>query len=161
MAKEVSLARLIGPRNSVPNLTGTSGEEVISELLQHLGKAQGFTADAIGHIKESILAREREATTGIGNGIAIPHMKQCPYVTQACGIFGRAATGIEFRANDGGLVHLFFLLLTPPGGESDHVQLMKKIVRICRDRKTMKYLIRSEDLHNLAAILEEVDESPQ
>ena len=55
-------------------------------------------------------------------------------------------------------MHLFFLIVTPEGGASFHVQLMKKIVHLSRDGKTMRYLIRAENFDNLPEILRELDE---
>ena len=98
------------------------------------------------------------AAQGIGNRVALPHMKQCPYVKEIRAVFGRASDGIEFSATDGDLVHLFFLILIPPSAESEHVQVMRKMVTLSRDRKTVEYLVRANNFDNLKEILAEVDE---
>lgn len=154
----VSLADLIGPEKRIESLSGGNAELVITELLEHLAGVQKLADDAVESIRRAVLAREREGTTGIGHGIAIPHMKECPFVTDICGVFGRHPSGIEFAATDGEPAHLFFLILTPAGAADHHVQVMKKIVTLSRDRKTLSYLIQTDSFDNFDAILREIDD---
>ena len=161
MTDNVSLCGLIGEAHRLEDLEGGTPERVIDELLAHLDSLDNLGPEAIELIRRAILAREREATTGIGNGIAIPHMKNCPCVQEIRGIFGRSREGVEYGSTDGERVHLFFLIVTPEGGSSVHVQAMKKIVRLSRDRKTMQYLINVDTFANLDAILKEIDDHPE
>ncbi|MFQ5653410.1 MAG: PTS sugar transporter subunit IIA [Planctomycetota bacterium] len=158
MSSSVSLARILGDGGRIVELTGTTADRVISELLECLGREDGLDAAALESIKRAVLAREREATTGIGSGIAIPHMKECPHVSEIRGVFGRSRQGVDFAASDGERVHLFFMMLTPGGEHAGHVDVMRKIVRISRDRKTVQYLIQAEDFGNFNEILQEVDD---
>ena len=154
----VSIADLIGPEKRIESLGGGNAELVISELLEHLAGAEDLPSSAVDTIRRAVLSREREGSTGIGHGIGIPHMKDCPFVTELCGVFGRHLGGIDFATTDGEPAHLFFLILTPPGGASDHIQIMKKIVTMSRDRKTLNYLIKAESFDNFDAILREIDD---
>lgn len=153
----VSLAKLITQENRIDELQGTTPDRVVAELLAVAAEHAGLDEKAQSSIRRSILARERAGTTGIGNGIAIPHHKDCGQVSEILAIFGRSRAGVDYGATDGEAVHVFFLVLTPPGHESEHVQLMKRIVILSRDRNTMQHLIQAPELNNLREIFEEVD----
>jgi len=153
----VSLGALLPESNRVPELRAMTQERVVTELLETLASLHGLDAGAVDAARESILAREREATTGIGNGVAIPHMKSCPHVTSVCAVMGKASCGIDWNATDGGPARLFFMILTPEGQESEHVRVMRRIVQLSRDRKTVDHLVESAGFGNLDAIFEEVD----
>jgi mannitol/fructose-specific phosphotransferase system IIA component (Ntr-type) len=153
----LSLSQMVAAEHRVAALSSLMPDRIIEELLQSLrGTFKWSTSDSTSMCR-AILKREQEATTGIGNRIAVPHMKNCSQVPVICGAFGRSTHGVSWGANDGEPVRLVFLILTPPGGESLHVQAMKKIVRLSRDRKTLDYLIQAPSLSNLEAIFQEVD----
>lgn len=156
----MSLCGVIGDALRIHDLKATTQDRVIAELVQSLAMVEGFDASAQDSIRRAIVAREREASTGIGQGLAVPHMKSCPHVTRVCAAFGRSRGGVDFSSIDGERAHVFFLILTPPGAESEHVQLMKRIVRLGRDRNTMQHLAREESLDNLQQIFEEIDAEP-
>ncbi len=158
--QDFSLHVLIGDSERVEDLKGATSERVIAELLECLSQTEGFTSQAIDSMKKAILAREREATTGIGNGVAVPHLKNCAYVKSIRGIFGRSRQGVDWGATDGEPVHLFFVILTPQGQESQHIRVMKRIVRLSRDTKTLRYLTHTDSFANMYEILKEVDDQP-
>ncbi|MGE3165836.1 MAG: PTS sugar transporter subunit IIA [Planctomycetota bacterium] len=158
--RTVSLCGLIGSSLRINDLKATTRDRVIAELVQTLAADVGLDASAQDSIARAIVAREREASTGIGRGLAVPHMKACHYVSRICAVFGRSRSGIDYGAIDGERSHVFFLILTPPGAEAEHIQLMKRVVLLGRDRNTMQHLIREESLTNLQQIFEEVDAEP-
>ncbi|MEM7168142.1 MAG: PTS sugar transporter subunit IIA [Planctomycetota bacterium] len=153
----IALAELIGADNRIDDLEGTTAERVIGELIECIGARESFDTATISSIQRSIVSREREATTGIGNGIAVPHMKECPHVSELRVAFGRTRAGLDYGATDGEPVHVLFLILTPAGKESDHIQLMKRIVLLGRDKSAMQHLTTADPLDNLREIFEEVD----
>ena len=153
----VTLAALVGSDQRLDDLRGSSPDRVIAELLDCLVRSQRLVATAVDPVRRAIAAREREGSTGIGRGIAIPHMKECTHVREISAVFGRSRAGVDYGATDGELVHVFFLLLTPPGADSEHVRLMRRIVSLSRDRNTLHHLIHADPLDNLGAIFEDVD----
>ncbi|MFN0056904.1 MAG: PTS sugar transporter subunit IIA [Planctomycetota bacterium] len=157
VAPLLTLSSLIESKHRLETLRGLTPDRIIDEMLESLGGRKGFGAETIVQMRRAILAREQEATTGIGNRVAIPHMKGCTHVQQICGAFGRSTHGVNWSATDGEPVRLFFLILSPPGAEGLHVRAMKKIVHLSRDRKTLDYLIQTPALKNLEAIFQEVD----
>lgn len=152
-----ALEEVIPSAHWVESLSGLTAERIVTELLDPFRASLGWSDAAVETTRRAILGREREATTGIGNSVAIPHMKACPYVDRVIGAFGRSPGGIEWSATDGAPAHLFFLILTPEGLESAHVQVMRKIVSIGRDRKTVDYLLSTPTLAGLGPILQETD----
>lgn len=152
-----ALEDVIPSAHWIESLSGLTPERIVTELLAPLRTSLGWSDDEVETTRRAILGREREATTGIGNSVAIPHMKACPYVDRVVGVFGRSPGGIEWSATDGAPAHLFFLILTPEGLESSHIQVMRKIVSIGRDRKTVDYLRSIPSLAGFGPILQEAD----
>ena len=101
--------------------------------------AAGRAAAAITGIPEreifdTILQRERLGSTGVGNGIAIPHGKLAG-VKQITGVFARLETPVDFEALDDQPVDLVFLLLAPEGAGADHLKALSRIARVLRDAR--------------------------
>ena len=103
-----------------------------------------------------ILEREKLGSTGIGEGVAIPHgkMKGIDHILCA---FGRSKKGIDFDAVDGKPVHIFFLLLAPEDSAGLHIQMLSRISRILRDPSFRKQLTEQGDDRDLYANIVEED----
>jgi nitrogen PTS system EIIA component len=120
-----------------------------------------------GHLKEdaarkaekAIQKRESQGSTAIGKGLAIPHAKGCPFIKQVLGVFARTREGLAFDAVDGGLVHVFFLVISPAEQASQHLEIMKRIAKLHMDEKSLRFLARDEKLSNLPEIFKEVDDT--
>ena len=153
----MNLSQLIPPELVVEDMKATEKKLAIRELLAHLVQLRRISAEIAKKLERAVIRRESQGSTGIGKGLAIPHMKNCSHVSEVMAIFGRAKAGIPFDAIDGEPVHLLFLVISPSGAESDHVAVMKKIASIGRDEKTNRYLTNSEDLASITEIFKEVD----
>ena len=121
----------------IADLKGVTKDEVLKEMASSL-KETGF----ISNVEEAvnvILERERLGSTGIGDGIAIPHgkMKGIDHILCA---FGRSKEGVDFDAVDGKPVHILFLLLAPEDSAGLHIQMLSRISRILRDPSLRKRL---------------------
>ncbi len=79
----------------------------------------------------AVVAREELGSTGIGNGIAIPHAKH-KAVTDFTGAIGRSKSGVDFGSLDGELVHLIFLLISPPDRPGDQLRMLESLTRAVR-----------------------------
>ena len=107
------------------------------QLLQLLAeKAAGITGLPEREIFDTILQRERLGSTGVGNGIAIPHGKLAG-VKRITGVFARLETPVDFEALDDQPVDLVFLLLAPEGAGADHLKALSRIARVLRDADTV------------------------
>ena len=95
-------------------------------------------------IFDALLQRERLGSTGIGNGIAIPHAKFAS-LTQLKGLFFQLDKPIEFEALDGQMVDLIFVLLAPEGAGADHLKGLARVARVMRDPVTAALLRKTRD----------------
>jgi len=135
------------------DLKGETKEEVLTELVSAL-KEMGLIENVEEAVKV-ILEREKLGSTGIGDGVAIPHgkMKNLQHVLCA---FGRSAKGVAFGAVDGQPVHIFFLLLAPVESTGLHLKMLSRISRIVRDASFRKKLMEQVDApHVYKDIVEE------
>lgn len=119
------------------NLQSTSKSLVIDELVRTLDKA-GKLADP-GKFKDAILAREEQSTTGIGEGIAIPHAKTSAVKTPAIA-FGRSTAGIDYASLDGQPAHLFFMIAASEGANNAHLQTLSRLSSFLMDLDFRKNL---------------------
>src|SRR5918996_931780 len=103
-------------------------------------------------IFEILLQREKLGSTGVGNGIAIPHGK-LPKLGKLFGLFARLDRPIDFEALDGQPVDLIFLLLAPEGAGADHLKALARIARLLRDPEVARKLRDSRDVDALYAVL--------
>jgi PTS system nitrogen regulatory IIA component len=138
----------------IADLKGGTKEEVLTELVSAL-KDAGLVQD-VGQAVGVILEREKLGSTGIGDGVAIPHGKMKGLNRILC-VFGRSKEGIDFDAVDGKPVHIFFLLLAPEDSAGLHIQMLSRISRILRDPSFRKRLIEEGDDRDLFANIVEED----
>jgi len=104
-----------------------------------------------------LLDRERLGSTGIGDGIAIPHGK-LPGLEEMVVSFGRSREGIAFEAMDGKPVHLFFLLMAPENSAGQHLKALAKISRMLKDANFRKNLLEAKMHEDLFRIIVEKDD---
>jgi nitrogen PTS system EIIA component len=116
------------------------------------GKKQALQELAERGIFEILLQREKLGSTGIGNGIAIPHGK-LPKLNKLFGLFARLARPVDFEALDGQPVDLVFLLLAPEGAGADHLKALARVARLLRDPELARKLRDSRDAEAIYAVL--------
>jgi nitrogen PTS system EIIA component len=145
-------------------ITDMLKREFVLEQLKAGNKRDALTelagVFALGRIKVDseamlhvLLERERLGSTGIGDGIAIPHGK-LPGLEEMVVSFGRSREGIAFEAMDGKPVHLFFLLMAPENSAGQHLKALAKISRMLKDANFRKSLLEAkmhEDLFRIIA----------
>ena len=121
----------------IADLKSVTKNEVLREMASSLKEA-GLVPD-VEEAVNVILERERLGSTGIGDGIAIPHGKLKGIDHILCA-FGRSKEGVDFDAVDGKPVHILFLLLAPEDSAGLHIQMLSRISRILRDPSLRKRL---------------------
>ena len=122
----------------IADLKGATKEDVLRELTTAMKEA-----GLIGNVDEAvgvILEREKLGSTGIGDGVAIPHGKMKGLTHMLCA-FGRSKAGIDFDAVDGKPVHIVFLLLAPEDSAGLHIQMLSRISRVLRDPSFRQRLV--------------------
>jgi len=135
------LSDLIAEDAILPGLRSHSKKQVLQDLSERAALLTGLEAR---EIFETVLARERLGSTGIGNGIAIPHGKLAA-LPRICGVFGRLVKPVDFEALDDQPVDLVFLLIAPEGAGADHLKALSKIARVLRHPQTVRELRASRD----------------
>ena len=109
-------------------------------------------------ILQILLERERLGSTGIGDGIAIPHGK-ISGIDEMVVSFGRSREGIAFDAMDGKPVHLFFLLMAPENSAGQHLKVLAKISRMLKDPDFRKSLLEAKMHEDLFRVIAEKDDA--
>ena len=131
------LSDLLTSRSVAPDLKGVTKREVLVELVELLESGHGL--DSHGEILDQVLRRESMMSTGIGNGVAIPHGKAraVDRVMAACAV---SAKGVAFDAVDGEPAHIFILLVSPENVGAAHVKVLANISRLLKEESVRKGL---------------------
>ena len=137
----MDLSDLIEVRAIMPNLKANSKKQLLQLLSE---RAAAITGLPEREVFDTILQRERLGSTGVGNGIAIPHGK-LPGVEKITGVFARLDQPVDFEALDDEPVDLVFLLLAPEGAGADHLKALSRIARVLRDQDTVAKIRGSTD----------------
>ncbi len=135
----------------INELKSRTKEDVLAELSAVFPR-KSFTRDQTDIVKV-LMEREKLGSTGIGDGIAIPHGK-IHDIDNLLLSFGRSKKGIDFDALDGKPVHLFFLLIAPEHTPCQHLKVLAKISKMLQDRSFRNRLLEAEtqdDLYNIVA----------
>jgi PTS system nitrogen regulatory IIA component len=147
----MELTELLTPESIVSNLKVTSKKQVLQELSKRIAKIidcdERFIVDVL-------LEREKLGTTGVGDGIAIPHGK-LGSLKKLHGFFARLERPVNFDSVDERPVDLIFLLLAPESAGSDHLKALARISRLLRDKANCDKLRGSNNTEALYALLTE------
>jgi PTS system nitrogen regulatory IIA component len=143
------IADLIAPNAIIPAMKVNGKKQALQEIA---AKAAGLTGQGERAILEILLQREKLGSTGVGNGVAIPHGK-LPKLGKVLGLFARLERPIDFEALDGQPVDLIFLLLAPEGAGADHLKALARVARLLRDPEIARKLRESRDAEALYAVL--------
>ena len=143
------LSDLLAPGAVLSSLKVNSKKQAIQELAE---KAAELTGLPEREIFETLLQRERLGSTGVGNGIAIPHGK-LPKIGRLFGLFARLDRPIDFDSLDSEPVDLVFLLLAPDAAGADHLKALARVARVLRDPQTAAKLRATRDATALHALL--------
>jgi len=131
-------------------------EDAIRQMVDALVEAKALTAKKGNAIAKEVIERERQASTGIGGGVGIPHART-KLVDRVVLSFGRVPDGFDFAATDGEKVRVVALLLTPRDSTDDHLAAMRAIVGIVRDNYQCKRLIGCKTPESFVGLLKERD----
>ncbi len=131
-------------------------EDVIRELVGLLVRAGSIKEKDVLKLVQILLKRESLGSTGIGQGVAIPHGKS-DCVSKLVAAFGVSRTGINFDSLDGEPVHLLFLLVAPEDSAGPHLKALARISRLLKDKHFRDSLRAAQDEKTLVSILKEED----
>jgi mannitol/fructose-specific phosphotransferase system IIA component (Ntr-type) len=139
----MKVARAIKKRNVFLELKSTTKDAVLQELVSRVQEGGDLPAKVAKAALEAIVAREKMGSTGIGNGIAIPHVKLKGGPEETLVAIGRSAAGVDFAAVDGAKVHVLFLVVSRDDRPEDHLAILKSISAVVRDGYRHRLLLGS------------------
>jgi PTS system nitrogen regulatory IIA component len=149
------LGDLIAPEAVKPSLKVKNKKQLLTELAACASRSCGLQERDIFDV---LLQRERLGSTGLGQGVAIPHGKMAG-LNQIVGVFARLAEPVDFDAVDGEPVDIVFLLLAPEGAGADHLKALARISRLLREGSAVEKLRASKDASALYAVLTQEEAS--
>jgi len=149
-SKEVSLLGLLKEKLIDLELEGENKSEVMSALAEIAAKSSRLLNKK--SFLKSILEREGLGSTGIGNGVAIPHAKT-KVAKDFVLVFARHNLGIDFGALDGERTYLFFALASPQDKVGAHLKILAEISRLVKDKFIVELLRKAKDKKEVIKIL--------
>ncbi len=143
------------PERIIPNMQSRDKKGVIDELAKTVAK----TTDADNaEVARVLLEREQLGSTGIGDGIAIPHGRLSSIDSIVMG-FGSSEQGIEYDAIDNQPVTIFFLLLTPENSTGGHLKVLAQISKLLKSKQFKTNLRDAKSTQEVIEIIQRVDEN--
>lgn len=152
----MKITELLRQEFIVEELKGKNKKEVLAELAGVFKKTGIAALDTDGILKV-LLDRERQGSTGIGEGVAIPHGKMAGLEDMVVS-FGRSRDGIDFESMDGRPAHLFFLLMAPENSAGLHLKALAKISRMLKDAAFRNKLMEAKLHGDLFKVITDKDD---
>lgn len=153
----MKLAEIIPAGATIAELGADDRDSAIVELLEALERSGRVRPEHREDIILALLKREAVASTALGHGVAIPHVKtRC--VSEFCGAVGIAREGLDFTAPDGQLVTVMFLFLSPEHAISGHLQLMAHIAGLARNTRYLSLLRTARNEKEVRGLLDRCEE---
>lgn len=145
----MELGDILAPDGILPRLSATTKKQALEQLSERASQHTGIEPRELFN---ALLHRERLGSTGLGRGIAIPHVKLRNIQNIVC-IFARLDTPVDFESPDGEPVDLVFLLLAPEHAGGDHLKALAHISRLVRDPAALERLRKAPDKAALKTLL--------
>ena len=148
------LSELLNPDAVSLRLQSRTKREVIAELVGLLEAAHGL--DSQGEILDRVIRREAMMTTGIGNGVAIPHGKARAVgrMVAACAV---CPEGVDFASEDGLPVHLLVLFVSPENATTQHVRALANLSRLLKEESVRRALREAKSVDEFMSILQNAE----
>lgn len=143
---------------TISELKARDRDGVIAELVSALDKTGRLGKGNLKKIIKAVIKRENEASTGMGKGVAVPHVKDAA-VKGVVAVVGQSGSGIDFSALDRQPVYSVILLISPVDSPEKHLQAMEKVFKHLQQEKFRKFLRQSQGCEQIDDLLREADES--
>ena len=141
----------------VPGLAATEKIAVFGEMLDALEKAGQITKRERTAIKKLLVQREEQGSTGLGNGIAVPHVKAG--VKRVILALANSHEGVPFDAIDGRPVHTLFMVIAPKAEPQEHLHVLRWISSLARNADFRRFVLSSKTEADIRELLEEMSEA--
>ena len=150
----MKIVEFLNEKAIVANMKAGTKEAVLRELVEVLAKAEGIKNQ--GELVKVLMGREALGSTGIGQGIGIPHAKTNG-VKKLVAALGICPQGVNFDALDGEPVHIFFLLVAPEDSAGPHLKGLARISRLLKDKYFRESLKQLSDEKAILKLIREED----
>jgi nitrogen PTS system EIIA component len=152
----MKLLDILPKKSIIPDLKGRTKKQVLEELIDALLQEKPELERE--RLMAVLLERERLGSTGIGDGIAIPHGKMKD-LNQLILAFGKSTDGVDFESMDGRPVHLFFLLVAPENCTGIHLRALARIARLLKNVLVHKRLLHVTTQDEIYAVIQQEDDN--
>ena len=152
----MKLLDFVVPDAILPDLQAESKEAAIRAMVEGLKNSGSIKPEDEENIVAAILKREELGSTGIGNGVAVPHTKH-PSVDRLIATVALAKDGVDFASLDGEDVFILFLLVSPPDRPGDHLRGLENISRHLRNQNFCNFLKQARTKEEVLELLQEAD----
>jgi nitrogen PTS system EIIA component len=140
----------------IPDLDTGDRDAVIIKLVQALARAGKIGKTKAEEVAEAVIQRENEASTGIGRGVAVPHVKHAA-VKQVVAAVGCCGRGVEFASLDKQPVYTIILLLSPADKADKHLQAMECVFRNLQKDDFRRFLRQAQTVGQIKETIEDAD----
>jgi mannitol/fructose-specific phosphotransferase system IIA component (Ntr-type) len=154
----MKLADFVAREAIIADLAATTKEEAIREIVGSLTKQGRLQEGESEGIISAIMKREQLGSTGIGNGVAVPHTKHVS-VDRMVGTVAVSKAGIDFASIDREPVSILFLLVSPPDRPGDHLRALENISRHLRVDTFCRFLRQAKTSEDIIEVLDEADQN--
>jgi PTS system nitrogen regulatory IIA component len=151
----MNLLDILSAKSTVVGLEGETKEDIITELVDSL--EIGEVISDRDKVLEAVLEREKIMSTGIGDGIAIPHGKSDAVIKLAAAL-GTQRRGVDFEALDGEPAYVFFLLVSPVNVSGPHIKALARISRLLKNDDFKKRLVAASTTEEIVSVIESEEE---
>ncbi|MEC7225979.1 MAG: PTS sugar transporter subunit IIA [Candidatus Latescibacterota bacterium] len=152
----MTLLDILSPDSTIVDLKGDTKEEIIAELVDSLSASEAISDR--DKVLQAVLEREKIMSTGIGDGIAIPHGKS-DSVVKLVAALGTQRRGVDFEALDGEPAYVFFLLVSPANVSGPHIKALARISRLLKNDDFKKKLITASSPEEIISAIRAEEES--
>ena len=155
----MKFADLVCFEATIPELQACNREDAIAELVKALDKAGKLGKGKCKEITANIIKREKEASTGMGKGVALPHVKH-KAVKDVVAVIGRSSAGIDFFALDKQLVYSVILLISSVDNPDKHLLVMESVFKHLQREKFRRFLMQCDSAEQVEDLIREADVDP-
>lgn len=152
------ITELLTKETILLSINGTSKIDAIDSLVDVLVKAKKINDRE--DFKTAILKREEQSTTGVGDGIAIPHAKTKSVIEPAI-VFGKSEAGVDYESLDGQPSHLFFMIAAPEGANNTHLEALARLSGMLMRPEVRGKLMAAASENEVIQIINSYDESDE
>ncbi len=144
----MKLSDFLSPERVLANIHAKTKKDALREISEFVSTVEQDDVLTSKHLCNAILDREELGSTGIGDGVAIPHAK-IHGLKDLCACFARSQEGVNFEAIDSEPVRLIFMLLVPENSAGIHLKALARISRVLKERDFREQLIAAKDSQEL------------